>query len=48
LQDEEYNALLPRVDVRDIFSEAIRWLGIDPLEIFQEAGYQPSVVGVIG
>ncbi len=48
LQDEGYNALLPRVDVRDIFSEAIRWLGIDPMEIFQEAGYQPTAVGIIG
>jgi len=48
LQDDWYNALLPRVDVRDIFSEAIRWLGVDPLEIFQEPGYQPRLVGIIG
>jgi uncharacterized protein (DUF1501 family) len=47
LQDEEYNALIPRVDVRDVFSEAIRWLGVDPLEIFQEPGYQPRLVGII-
>ncbi len=48
LSDEDYNALRPRIDVRDVFSDAIRWLGVDPAEIFYEAGYQPKPLRLIG
>jgi uncharacterized protein (DUF1501 family) len=48
IRDEEYNALLPTLDYRDIFSEVLVWLGIDPISIFNEQGFSPRRIGLIG
>ncbi len=46
LQDEEIDALVPQIDYRDVFSDAIRWLGEDPAAVFTEDGYSPTNLGI--
>ena len=43
----DYNALLPKVDYRDIFSDLIAWLGANPNDIFDDPNYTRSPLGII-
>lgn len=47
LLDEGYNALVPRIDYRDIFSDVLSWLGVQPGAVFDEPGYLPRALGLI-
>jgi uncharacterized protein (DUF1501 family) len=47
LRDKDYNALLPKVDYRDIFSDVLVWMGIRPEDIFDEPGYQRKPLGIL-
>ncbi len=47
LLDEDYNALLAKVDFRDIFSEIFRWMGVEPTQVFNDAGYSPQRLGFL-
>jgi uncharacterized protein (DUF1501 family) len=47
LLDEDYNALLPKVDFRDIFSEIFRWLGVEPTQVFNDPSYSPQRLGFL-
>lgn len=42
-----YNAIIPRVDYRDVLSEGLHFLGVDPALIFTEAGYVNQRLGII-
>lgn len=44
LQDMYYNALVPTIDYRDIFGDALVWMGINPEDIFE---YTRSPIGFI-
>ena len=46
LRDSDYNAVLPKVDFRDIFSDVLRWLGVTPGEIFDDPSYHSSALGL--
>jgi uncharacterized protein (DUF1501 family) len=47
LLDGDYNALLPKIDYRDVFSDALRWIGVEPKAVFLEEGYQPKAIGIL-
>jgi uncharacterized protein (DUF1501 family) len=47
LTDKKYNALIPKIDYRDIFSEAFQWIGVNPQVAFTEKGYKPRKIGLI-
>lgn len=42
-----YNAIIPRVDYRDVLSEGLHFLGVDPALIFTEAGYLNQRLGIV-
>ncbi|MBX7137947.1 MAG: DUF1501 domain-containing protein [Oligoflexia bacterium] len=46
LRDNDYNALVPSTDFRDIFSDILVWLGVGPSSIFTENGYTHSELGI--
>jgi uncharacterized protein (DUF1501 family) len=48
LRDEDYNALRPTTDFRDIFSDVFVWLGIDPRAIFNDSSYSRRSLGLFG
>ena len=41
-----YDALVPRIDYRDIFSEVFTWMGVDPESVFDD-NYSYSRIGFI-
>ncbi len=47
LLNDNYNALLPKVDFRDIFSDVLQWLNVTPSEVFTDDDYNPQKVGFI-
>jgi uncharacterized protein (DUF1501 family) len=47
LGDNGYNAIKPKIDYRDVFSEAIRWIGVDPKVVFDDPGYSVTRLGLI-
>lgn len=47
LRDEEYNALRPQIDYRDVFSDVVSWLGIDPKQVFDDPRYTRLPLGII-
>ena len=47
LRDLNYNALYPSVDFRDIFSDALAWMGIDPTDIFDDPNYTRTALGLV-
>ena len=47
LSDVRYNAILPKIDFRDLFGEVIRWLGVEPQELFSGSGYQVRRLGIL-
>lgn len=47
LRNGDYNALLPKVDFRDIFSDVLEWLSVSPNEVFDDPSYTRRRVGFI-
>lgn len=46
LRNTDYNAQIPKIDYRDIFSDALRWLGANPRQIFDDPAYNPQSLGL--
>ena len=46
LSDEDTNALVPTLDYRDIFSDTLEWLGVEPKSIFTSTEYQRRRLGL--
>jgi len=46
LLDDDYNALVPKIDFRDIFGDALAWMGIDPLAIFDDPTFRRRPLGI--
>ena len=44
---DEYDALLPKVDFRDIFSDVFAWMGVSPATVFPDSNYHRTVLGIV-
>ncbi len=47
LSNQDYNALLPKVDFRDIFADVLQWLNVTPSEVFTDDDYHRQTVGFL-
>ncbi|MBL7662012.1 DUF1501 domain-containing protein [bacterium] len=47
LTDSNYNALRPKIDFRDVFSEIFAWMGIDARRVFDDPNFNPSRIGFL-
>lgn len=47
LRDQWYNAIRPQIDYRDVFSEILAWMDVEPESIFTDPGYIRSSLGLI-
>lgn len=45
---DEYDAMVPRIDYRDVFSDVFEWFGSNPVEIFNSKDYARTKLGIIG
>jgi uncharacterized protein (DUF1501 family) len=45
---DEYDAMVPKIDYRDVFSDLFEWLGSNPTEIFNTKDYVRTKLGLIG
>lgn len=48
LANADTNALIPTTDYRDIFSDALEWLSVDPESVFTAADYTRNKIGLLG
>lgn len=46
LRDSEFNAQLAKIDYRDIFSDALAWLGLNPADVFADPDYVRQALGL--
>ena len=42
-----YDAIIPKVDYRDIFSDLLAWMNVNPGVIFDDPGYTRTPLGII-
>lgn len=45
---DEYDAMVPKIDYRDVFSDVFEWFGSNPSEIFNSSDYARTKLGLIG